>query len=377
MDMRSAEIAANIMGIMICLILIVSSVNARGKRKKTIAFSIFAGVSLMAIVLETAAVMTMGMPSEFAWKTAAYVMPNLAIASFYAYLYIHAADYKVACPHTPFIIGITFTVIMSLVVGVLCLYGQMFSIVDGRVLHGPAYPVYIGSYLAMIVFLVTLTVSLHRVFGWHDVIAVVVYIAFPTLSMTIHWYYENINFNYATIGLVTLIMYVMLQTEKQQSMYDRYRLAASQAHQDELTGMNNRLAFNEALDSMNGDKMLGVLFCDLNGLKYTNDHFGHVAGDEHICNLANVLMEQFGKHQTFRISGDEFVALLEGVTEKEFFEQIRILKEAFAKFEFPIACVGAELGRACESQKLLSVAEENMYKEKEIFYNKYELLARK
>ncbi len=55
---------------------------------------------------------------------------------------------------------------------------------------------------------------------------------------------------------------------------------------------------------------IGVLFIDMDHMKYINDDFGHKAGDMAICAVANVLREiGEGKFITSRYGGDEFVVL--------------------------------------------------------------------
>lgn len=85
---------------------------------------------------------------------------------------------------------------------------------------------------------------------------------------------------------------------------------------DGLTGLDNRLAFNDMLkaiehESCRKDNWIMYMF-DVNGLKYINDTFGHPAGDELIKSAANVLKFVFGNDgHCFRIGGDEFVILID------------------------------------------------------------------
>ncbi len=84
---------------------------------------------------------------------------------------------------------------------------------------------------------------------------------------------------------------------------------------DELTGLHNRRGFSlfaegelRRLRERGGDAV--VLFADLDGLKYINDHHGHAAGDDALRRVARALREVVGEQGlTARWSGDEFVAL--------------------------------------------------------------------
>ena len=56
---------------------------------------------------------------------------------------------------------------------------------------------------------------------------------------------------------------------------------------------------------------------DLNGLKAANDNIGHEAGDELIIGASKCMYNAFsGLGRTYRVGGDEFVALLRGTREE-------------------------------------------------------------
>ena len=85
---------------------------------------------------------------------------------------------------------------------------------------------------------------------------------------------------------------------------------------DALTGLDNRLAFNDMLTAIETegditDNWTMYMF-DVNGLKYVNDTFGHFAGDELIKSAASVIVKTFGSDgDCYRIGGDEFVVLID------------------------------------------------------------------
>ena len=95
------------------------------------------------------------------------------------------------------------------------------------------------------------------------------------------------------------------------------------ARRDSLTGLQNRRAFDEALEaaavasSRTGDALvLAVL--DLDDFKGINDRFGHPEGDACLITVARVLDGGVrGVDATFRWGGDEFAALLRGADAAE------------------------------------------------------------
>ena len=87
------------------------------------------------------------------------------------------------------------------------------------------------------------------------------------------------------------------------------------AHEDGLTGLENRLAFTEYEQKLSEKKSGYCLFVqlDINYLKRVNDGYGHVEGDRIIKGAATVIRESFGEiGRVFRTGGDEFIAVIEG-----------------------------------------------------------------
>ncbi|SEG62879.1 EAL domain-containing protein [Paenibacillus sp. UNC499MF] len=93
------------------------------------------------------------------------------------------------------------------------------------------------------------------------------------------------------------------------------------AYHDTLTGLPNRSYLNECLymaieRAGQTGSQLAVLFLDLDRFKNINDTVGHIYGDLLLRQVAERLQACLGPSDTvFRHSGDEFVILLEGVTE--------------------------------------------------------------
>lgn len=82
---------------------------------------------------------------------------------------------------------------------------------------------------------------------------------------------------------------------------------------DTLTGMQNRLSFEETLAEIRKYEQESLLLCafDVNGLKKANDSLGHAAGDELLQGAAECIRKVFGPFGScFRIGGDEFFAVL-------------------------------------------------------------------
>ncbi len=87
------------------------------------------------------------------------------------------------------------------------------------------------------------------------------------------------------------------------------------AFRDGLSGLPNRLHFEEQLDATlarvgRQSAAMAVMFIDLDGFKAVNESFGHAAGDEVLREVGRRLAEQTREQDSVaRIGGDEFLLL--------------------------------------------------------------------
>jgi diguanylate cyclase (GGDEF)-like protein len=100
---------------------------------------------------------------------------------------------------------------------------------------------------------------------------------------------------------------------------DELRLAADRAvtaaRTDPLTGLGNRLAWDEATGSaqeaVDAGAVYSVISLDVDGLKAVNDEHGHAAGDELLRRCADIIRQHCSEADlAVRIGGDEFAILV-------------------------------------------------------------------
>lgn len=92
------------------------------------------------------------------------------------------------------------------------------------------------------------------------------------------------------------------------------------ARTDPLTGLKNRLAFNEHLAQLatSGHEHAQIVYLDLDGFKQVNDRFGHDAGDTLLSSAAQRFRGAVrGEDLLFRLGGDEFAIVMEDVVAQE------------------------------------------------------------
>jgi len=155
---------------------------------------------------------------------------------------------------------------------------------------------------------------------------------------------------------------------------------------DGLTNLANRDAFLlrlgqriEQASAAPERAQFAVLFIDLNRFKHINDHYGHEVGDQVLIEVAQRLCQVVTPHDLVaRLSGDEFVVLLDRVDGSQGLEHMRQMLEAALKQPFaalghvPVTAVdfGGSVGEARfpqdgrDAQSLLKHADRRMYSRK-------------
>ena len=95
------------------------------------------------------------------------------------------------------------------------------------------------------------------------------------------------------------------------------------AHHDALTGLPNRLKFQEALEAemeraWNEETMVALVFFDLDRFKEVNDVHGHATGDALLKTVSERMLETLpDKAIAARLSGDEFAVVLPRVADHD------------------------------------------------------------
>jgi diguanylate cyclase (GGDEF)-like protein len=155
---------------------------------------------------------------------------------------------------------------------------------------------------------------------------------------------------------------------------EAYRGAAAEARTDALTGLGNRLAWEEALAAVDVDRRalpISLIVVDLDGLKAANDTRGHECGDDLLRAVARVARETTRDGDLVaRIGGDELGVLMPGADEEACAHAAARLAETLGRHP-PVQGLrlSAAIGRAtCEPGASVAdarrVADARMYAEK-------------
>lgn len=109
------------------------------------------------------------------------------------------------------------------------------------------------------------------------------------------------------------------------------RSLKNKAYHDRLTGVYNRIYFEEYMDKTLREQRKVVLgYLDLDGLKTVNDQYGHGEGDGYILQFISIVQKYFRTTDIFaRIGGDEFCLILNQISKEVAVEKLNAAMEEF------------------------------------------------
>jgi diguanylate cyclase (GGDEF)-like protein len=120
-----------------------------------------------------------------------------------------------------------------------------------------------------------------------------------------------------------------------------FRQLSYQASHDSLTGLINRKEFEGRLAAglatlqHDTEQAHALLYVDLDQFKLVNDTFGHIAGDELLRQLANIVQLEIRSSDVFaRLGGDEFGILLERCSEQQAMDVAEAIRNAIESYRF-------------------------------------------
>jgi diguanylate cyclase (GGDEF)-like protein len=152
-------------------------------------------------------------------------------------------------------------------------------------------------------------------------------------------------------------------------------------HLDSLTGAWNRRSFDYYIANRlkhNSDEKMGIIYFDLDKLKYINDSYGHREGDLAIKTSINIIKSVIQKKDIIvRMGGDEFIIVMDCETKEEIDKAVEIINEAFIQFNvtsdmsYKLECsFGADIFNSEYSsiEQFLNHIDNMMYRNKRLKY---------
>ena len=150
------------------------------------------------------------------------------------------------------------------------------------------------------------------------------------------------------------------------------------SYRDQLTQFGNRYAVDWFVEHEWNGEQIGVVYCDITGLKKVNDEQGHEAGDRLIIRACECLAGVFKGYGLYRIGGDEFLVLCLGIEEKDLREHVEKLHMDMKEHQVTMAVgmIWKEHGPK-DIDLLLNESERLMYEDKDRYYKEHGLKRRR
>ena len=162
-----------------------------------------------------------------------------------------------------------------------------------------------------------------------------------------------------------------------------YENTREQALKDGLTGLSNRRSLQDNLEREEARTRrygysLSLLMCDLDKFKAYNDHYGHLAGDDLLRSVSELMLNTVRtEDQVFRYGGEEFTILLPETGKEQALALAERLRERIEEHEFTFqdsrekTHITLSIGLSVfpngveDTQSLLQAADEALYRAKE------------
>lgn len=144
------------------------------------------------------------------------------------------------------------------------------------------------------------------------------------------------------LGVIAVFFYLFAD-----SLDRAYRRSYHQARHDPLTGLPNRDSFNEhlqdALENVRrSQRIVAVLFMDLDNFKLINDSLGHYYGDRLLQEVADRLRRCLREgDMAARLGGDEFILLLREIEDPA--DAISVAERVVEEIKYPFDLFGQKV----------------------------------
>jgi len=284
-----------------------------------------------------------------------YLLAHLNNIHHKSYWYAHGVTIANA-------LSVLFTIVMVV-------QGKMYSFEDGVFYYEPLFLFVEYMAVPLLVYFLFLIIRNRAILGKRDTIAFISYLAIPLFAVSVEMKCKKMEFTYIASAISLAVIFVMLQSKEINEARMREEVLQKVTNIDSLIGLSNRRAYDTFLSSLSGEVGLGAIFFDLNGLKYTNDNCGHIEGDRLICHFAKMMKDYFGRENTYRISGDEFVVLLDDIKEEEFQRKVERF-HSIIQHDKQISALGAAYSQRKSALELIAKAEEKMYEDKNLYHER-------
>ena len=239
-----------------------------------------------------------------------------------------------------------------------------FSVGEDGVIHWHSGDYLILRFMPHIVsiiylaFLIYKSISLLKRKHIADAIGILICFATVTFATILETFFNDDGTVYllpTSIAMSTIFFYLFLYERNNQI--------------DILTGLFNRDSYFDDFSKLSKE-ITSIIQLDMNGLKYLNDNYGHLEGDNGLKRVAEAIENNISKKMyAYRLGGDEFIVL--AINENE--ENVLKFAASF-KQEIKTTKYYCSLGYAYKNEQspdvdsMFKLSEQRMYEDKAEFY---------
>ena len=200
----------------------------------------------------------------------------------------------------------------------------------------------------------------------------------------IYWHIESLHLGAISTRMITFFLFIVYGIFTQYFINSNKRMAAEISNisvTDPLTGLYNRRGFmtlaeqHVKIADRTKNRVILMLFADLDKMKSINDNLGHEKGDKALIETASIFREVFRASDIIaRIGGDEFAVLGVGATvdawgalESRLQHQIdahNAIENRDYKISLSVGIAYSDPENHCSIDALMSRADTLMYEQK-------------
>lgn len=169
-----------------------------------------------------------------------------------------------------------------------------------------------------------------------------------------------------TSGMLHIMGHFIVAALKRRNLV---RQLQDMSMRDELTGLGNRHALHQYTETASRYSCVGVVYCDITGLKAANDTHGHSYGDKLIASSGDCLRKAFSGYGLFRVGGDELLVICPDIQQADFQDRLQKLQLYTKEAQINLATGYCWTDKdASNINTWMAKAESAMYQEKSAYY---------